>query len=408
MDDKDLFEDEECLQCDDCGLYYPKSVLRRCSVCGMVVCRNCRPKHKHRSDPPIRAEPIVDAIKSYGKSAFETAYYLLYDILELVLSGAVGILRYVGVLGVVGAVLVASAFLMFAIPFDDSGLASGFDDVLDFEPNPHIVPASEYAGMTESRTLYFDWRGRTQEVTADVDLSVYYGSLSDRSNVPTDDETWWTLKCLDSRQDEFYEDVLSDLRSIRDSHMLDSDEYVELIVSFVQSISYDYGALASARYPIAVFYEGRGDCDELSIFACGLLAKEGYDVALFDIPEEEHMSAGIKAYDSFGYVDGYIYVELTNPYLIGEVPYFDSGTPYADCYVVGEGYKQYLSYHEVEQIIRYRERFDDFMDDWSRSPNVDVGRYNMYVDNYNYIMGILNAGEREKAYSIVERYPLII
>ncbi len=406
MDEDDLFEDEECLQCDDCGMYYPKSALKQCKVCRNIVCASCRPKHKHRPEVSIPIEPIFDTVKEYGKSAFRTASHLFCDVLEFVFCGIVGVLRYIGVMAVIGAVLVAAVFVIGAIPSDDSVLTPGFDKI-EFTPNPHIIPANEYLGQIERKTLYFDWRGTKQTVIADVDMAVYQGSLNDLSHIDPGDESWWTRKCLDSEQDVFYEDVLSDLRIIRDSQNLDSDEYAELIVSFVQSIPYDYGALVSARYPIAVFYEGRGDCDEKSMFVCGLLSKEGYDVALFDIPAEEHMTAAIKAHNTQGYVDGYIIIESTNPFLIGEIPDFKSKYPDVAYYPVGDGEMQYLKYGQVERIVRYCERFDDFMDDWYYT-NVDVDRYNTYVDIYNYIMKPLNAGEREKAYSIVESYPLVL
>ena len=410
-----LFEDDGCVQCEECGHYYPRSFLKRCKVCGKVVCGNCRPQHTHYREISIPIKPILErtseSVAEYGGRIFSGICSVTLDVLEFILCAGLGILRYVGLLGVIGAVLIAGFFMMSVVPFDDTVIMPGFDDI-DLNPNPHIVPADEFAGQFERKTLYFDWRGTKRTVTAEIDMAVYHGSLSDLSHRGASSMyDWWTRKCLDSLQDDFYEDVLSDLREIRTTQNLNSDEYVELITSFVQSIPYDYGALDSARYPIAVFYEGRGDCDEKSIFLCGLLAKEGYDVALFDLPSINHMSAAIKAHNTDGYVDGYVYIEATNPHLIGEVPVFDEGKPdkYPEYYVVGDGEMMYLKYNEVQRILQYKGRFDDFMDDWKKYlSDSDIDRYNTYVQNYNYIMNELNAGEREKAYSIVEAYPLIV
>lgn len=46
-------KNKELLTCDKCGESFPKSKLKRCHTCGMVLCRNCR---KHHTCSIVRVE----------------------------------------------------------------------------------------------------------------------------------------------------------------------------------------------------------------------------------------------------------------------------------------------------------------------------------------------------------------
>lgn len=407
---EDLFEDDECLMCDDCGVYYPKSALKQCRICKKIVCESCRKTH-YKTHKRVKEESVILNYLKSIPAILLCFFQNIVDTVSNVISFDFEEVKRTCKTVFIAALVIGFLFLGSTLYTDeDSGEGAVTHVHVNQQPNPHIVAAKEYEGQSVMKTLYFDWRGTKRTVTAKIDLALYYGSLSGSSNINPGTGDWWVRKATDSQQYSLYEDILSDLREIQITQNLDSDEYAELIVSFVQSIPYDYGALASARYPIAVICDGMGDCDEKSTLLCGLLAHEGYDVALFDLPEINHMSAAIKAYDTTGYIDGYIYVESTDPAFIGEVPYFEEGTPdrYPEYYVVGSGKLQYLKYNEVERIVRYCERVPDFLDNYEVRTNVDVDRYNTYVNNYNYLISGLNAGDREKAYSLVTAYPLAI
>ena len=66
---------------------------------------------------------------------------------------------------------------------------------------------------------------------------------------------------------------------IRTRHNLDSDEYLELMAVFVQSIPYKSQNLSSPKYPIETYGDREGDCDDKSMLLAGLLAHEGYRVS---------------------------------------------------------------------------------------------------------------------------------
>lgn len=399
----DLFE-EEYLRCDECGQYYPKSYLKRCKICGKIVCERCRPYHLEqktkathkfsKSDIYRTQRPIINSISScFGKLISFGFGYAKVAGLVIILSFAI-----LGVLTLGGGILSGDNAYLPEIP------------IIKVTPNPHIVLDDTYSGQTY-KTLYFDWRGAQYPVSAQVDSSIYMGSKDSASHIfPGDYETYYVRKTTDTQQDAFYEDVLDDLEQIRYSQNLDSDEYAELITAFVQSIPYDENAPDDARYPVSVFFDGKGDCDEKSMLLCGLLAREGYDVVLFDLPNVEHMSAAIKADSTVGYTDGYVYIETTDSWLIGQVPDFDGEKPDTnpEYYKIGDGYMQYLSYDEVEMIIDYRDDLDLFLDNWQVDSynHAEVNRYNVFVDVYNSLWDVNNAGERELLYSLVVNNPL--
>jgi hypothetical protein len=82
----------------------------------------------------------------------------------------------------------------------------------------------------------------------------------------------------------FYREILPELQKLRykGGKTLSDDEYLEMIVSFVQQIPYDNDS-AGIRYPVEVIHDQKGDCDEKSILLTGLLSREGYDVGKAEI-----------------------------------------------------------------------------------------------------------------------------
>lgn len=397
-DTEDIFDDEKWLTCDDCGHDYPKSYLKRCKICGKVVCERCRPNH-HKTHHRVKVP----------NKALNTLFNVF------------------GVLG--GFISSAASKFRKVLSFDKSDLIKGFGLVLvavavvgvvvlspyilpyTYTPDPHIVLDERYDDLI-SDSIHFEWRGKEYSVDVTSEMAIYKGSKLSESDKYYGEfwDDYYIQKTTDPMQDLFYEQILEDLRDIKATENLNSDEYAELIVTFVQAIPYDDYAKTSPRYPIAVFFDGKGDCDEKSMLACGLLSKEGYDVALFDFIDAAHMSAAIKTTSGEGYCLGYAFVETTGPSLIGEIPTFDDGLPldkYPDLYIIGEGTLTYNSYHDVENIMKYREALDSGLKKWVVDvySSEEVNRYNEYIKIRNYLFNCY-AGNRDTAYSLVLKYPL--
>ena len=410
----DLFE-EEYLRCDECGQYYPKSYLKRCKVCGKIVCGRCRPYHSDKQtrvkQTRVRQEISISDVLSDVRNAARPFINLIIDCFGKLISSGFEYAKVAGIIIILSLAILGACTLGFSfLPDGDGNTDITEIPVVKVTPEPHIVLDETYSGQTYN-TLYFEWRGAQYPVSAQIDKSIYMGSKKPESHIfPGGYNAYYVRITTDIQQDAFYDDILDDLKQIRDSQNLDSDEYVELITSFVQSIPYDENAPNDVRYPVTVFFDGKGDCDEKSMLLCGLLAREGYDVVLFDLSNENHMSAAIKAEGTAGYTDGYVYIETTDFWMIGEVP--DSDGEKTDTnpeyYKIGDGYKQYLSYDEVEMIIDYREDLDIFLKNWHVNSynHAEVDQYNRFVNIYNSIWDSNNAGERERLYSLVVNNPL--
>lgn len=192
---------------------------------------------------------------------------------------------------------------------------------------PSIDPVAGTANQIVTHTFTFEGKPRT--VTVDVDGPLLAGAqAADKSVIRFGraHENDWIEKyypafIFEEHQDAFFSALLGQLRGIRDAEGLDTDRYVELMTGFVQSIEYrvDPGDL-SPKFPVETFAESTGDCDDKALLLGGLLAREGYDVAILLFAPEEHVALGIKA-NGLDYRDtGYAYVETTLRGFVGVPP----------------------------------------------------------------------------------------
>jgi hypothetical protein len=122
-------------------------------------------------------------------------------------------------------------------------------------------------------------------------------------------------------QNPLYDTLLADLRSLRDSLGLDDDRYAELIITMAQSLEYRTDPNDPAPlFPIETVAAAAGDCDDKTLLAAALLAREGYEVALLSFEDEQHMALGIRTSERSYRDTGYAFVEMTTPSLVGWVP----------------------------------------------------------------------------------------
>jgi hypothetical protein len=204
---------------------------------------------------------------------------------------------------------------------------------------PYIVP-TEGPAVTAAKVT-FAYQGKAYTLEPQVDSSVYHGAVAAVRGyeVPTDadDEAkegyliaYYNKLAYDPEMDATIEGLLKAFQGIRDKAGLDSDQYVELLTKYVQSIPYDSsrGTAATSgkddgdpRMPIQVIADGKGDCDEKVMLLATLLTHEGYEVQGFFFEAEKHMALGIQAGDGDGYDGlGYSYIETTGIAYVSEVP----------------------------------------------------------------------------------------
>ncbi len=192
---------------------------------------------------------------------------------------------------------------------------------------PSIKPVAGAANQTVTHTFTFE--GKPRAITVVVDGPLLAGAQAAEKSVirfgraRENDwiEDYYPAFIFEKNQDPFFAALLGQLRGIRDAEGLDSDRYVELMTTFVQSIEYrtDPGDL-SPKFPVETFAEQSGDCDDKTLLLGGLLAREGYDVAILLFASEEHVALGIKA-NALEYGDtGYAFIETTTPGFVGVPP----------------------------------------------------------------------------------------
>jgi len=219
-------------------------------------------------------------------------------ILQLILAG------FIIFLALFGLLLVAMPEQFFSIPHVSVDNASAGD--------PPVV-------VTRS----FMFMNGTETITVAVNASVYAASKKTfRSTMLFGDQKvagarYYQAMINDPTQEQIYQDLISQFRKIRSDRNLTDDEYLELIATAVQSITYKDGGNTPPKYPAELLAENQGDCDDKSVLIAGLLAREGYSVVLFKFGPEKHMAMGIGS-DAFLYKStGFTYLEGMTPAYVG-------------------------------------------------------------------------------------------
>ncbi len=245
---------------------------------------------------------------------------------------------------------------------------------VSFTP-PHVYPNQSYGEIEVNHSFKFKkWK---LTITERVNRSIYEGAKKGTGKCTAiggaHDEVNQDFITARTRlgyinephQKEFYKSLTNNFKSYKKRYNLTDDEYLELIVAFVQSIPYDHekasaiespNKKAEPRFPIETFVDMNGTCGDTSMLLVGLLAEEGYDVALLDFKKENHMTVGVRIPDTQNINSGYEIVESTMYNFIGVEPELIFGgkelhsTP--QVIKVGNGTK---TYNSVEQTMKIRE-----------------------------------------------------
>lgn len=154
--------------------------------------------------------------------------------------------------------------------------------------------------------------GNHEAAPGDGDLLLYYQEM-----------------IADPAMDEFYNETGRRLEKLRyrQGNQMSEDDYLELVVSFVQQIP-TKEAVRAPHYPVEVIADRSGTAAEKSILLAGLLAHQGYDTAVLIFPEKSNVAAGmhiqLATKPSFRvFSDGrrdYIYLDAATTRLIGMYP----------------------------------------------------------------------------------------
>ncbi|WAI00302.1 hypothetical protein [Methanogenium organophilum] len=239
-----------------------------------------------------------------------------------------------------------------------------------FNPGPAaeypVIGPYEDDGRIATSSMEFPFQERTVSISVNVSKSLYdAASGADKNAVLLgewkEDDDWTTgyyLSFTNSPEmEQVYSVTAKTLKEEASTVAEDSDQYLEYLTVYVQSLAYDVSPdAAGPKFPVETVIDTAGDCDDKSILLAGLLAREGFNVSLFYFPGDSHMAVGVAA-DEPGYRDsGYLFIETTNLSLIGiPTKNFENGaTLTADLFVipVGNGTKEYGSADETRRIDR--------------------------------------------------------
>ncbi len=193
---------------------------------------------------------------------------------------------------------------------------------------PMITPVPD-AGAPIPVEETFRFESGTATVGVLLDAGVYRGAelapkeVRFRAAVP--EEEWIAGRYLaqldDPAQDRFWTDLLGAFRAERDRRGLDDDRYLELLATAVQQLPYVTASETVSKFPVETWGDQAGDCDDTSLLLAGLLAREGYRVALLVFLPEAHMAVGVGCAPEFAYNGtGYAYLEATNTSFVGVTP----------------------------------------------------------------------------------------
>lgn len=193
---------------------------------------------------------------------------------------------------------------------------------------PRIVPSTSRQGFQVAERD-FDFESGRVQLRVPVDRAVYAGARSaEKSTVfiggtPPSDWIGGHYRSFvdENHQDPFFDALLEALHEVRRLKNLDSSQYVELVASMVQTMEYRVDPVSLApKFPIETFADGYGDCDDKTLLAAAVLARDGYDVAILFFEPEKHVALGIRAPGLEFDDTGYAYAEMTEPSLVGVAP----------------------------------------------------------------------------------------
>jgi hypothetical protein len=236
-------------------------------------------------------------------------------------------------------------------------------------PHPHIVPTA--GKSVRAKAIEFTFNGSKYTITPHVASAVYHGAKKSTRllvQIPSQKDHEWTRTyyrafASDPAQTPAIDDVCRQLRTIRSKADLDSNQYLELIGKYVQSIPYDWELFKAGngrqRFPVETLVDGRGLCGDKSVLLAVLLAHEGYSAALLDFGPEKHMAAAISGPGETYAGSRMLFWETTAPCYVTDVPATYAGgmtlTSEPTVIRIGSGTKRYTAADQIARIIHARD-----------------------------------------------------
>ncbi len=175
--------------------------------------------------------------------------------------------------------------------------------------------------LKEYAWLYNDeiW---TLSLTVPKNLYEYY---TNRTRIVTED---YSIYVTHPNDDEYISTVVEAFYDIAVQEGYDSQQTVNLVIAFVQSLPYTSDDVTTAfdeyvRYPLETLVDGGGDCEDTSILTSALLGAMNNEVVLLNFPGHVAVGVNVDAFGSYFSHEGenYYYLETTGEgWEIGVIP----------------------------------------------------------------------------------------
>ncbi len=245
---------------------------------------------------------------------------------------------------------------------------------------PSITPLDKSDGLARdsediSVCISFPFRHLNHSFTISVSRSLYLAAVRSGKSalVPAGTGDAWLAGYYaafaeDPRLQPVYTALLTKMRQIRSEQNLTTDEYLEMLAAYVQSLPYDAEKLTAVnrapRFPVETIVDGRGICSDKSVLLAGLLAHEGYAAAILQFSPENHVTAGIPVPSGYDYAKtGYAVIETTVISYVGDTSgEFAPGrriTSRPKVFPIGHGSRRYGSIAEIRHILTTLDRLTE-------------------------------------------------
>ncbi|NCN25751.1 hypothetical protein COT94_02910 [Candidatus Falkowbacteria bacterium CG10_big_fil_rev_8_21_14_0_10_37_14] len=213
-------------------------------------------------------------------------------------------------------------------------VSSSVDTVVDNASKVDIKkPTEEVIPATSTKKQIFQWSYAGQKYSLQLVLSEeMYGiyrtspkSYSYQGELKADwHEDYYAMFLKSKTGDTMITDLVDGLKNIATANKMSSDQLLELTISFIQALPYDFSKnikFDTPNYPYETIYKKLGVCTDKVLLSVALFRKLGYGAIMFDLPSVNHAAVGVQCpqeYAVFG--SNYCYVETTNFFPISVVP----------------------------------------------------------------------------------------
>ncbi len=216
------------------------------------------------------------------------------------------------------------------------------------QPDGSVInqPIRRFPELQSPKEIDFQWTSAKKPYSLKITLykTVYdfYQSspkeFSYSGNLPTNwEESYYEMFIRQNPIDKTITELTAQLESLALRNRLNSDQTVDLVTNFVQSIPYDFEKASAIKqnpdsvkqsYPYEVLYEQKGVCSDKSFLLTAILREMGYGTALLEYKSENHLAVGISCpLEYSNYNSGYCYAETTQSgHKIGVIPDLETKT----------------------------------------------------------------------------------